>query len=275
MKLAIAMVLLSCSAPVWAASDAAMNSASGQWKITGDVRGRPVDMMCQLTQTAQKLGGTCSSATDGFVAHKVDGSVKGQKFQLHFQSALGSSSIMLIVNGKVNEDASRVAGDLDVEPMGVSGKFEGERTSDASVLSAQAAPSGAGQPTPTQSAPLPASSATDPSGTWRLDGDFGGMVVHLNCVVAQKEKALSGTCKGEEGPPMPIKGQTTDQGVTFSYDSQYDGQPIHVTITAKLSADGANMSGKMSVEPFGVDADLSGTKQPASAAPSAGTPPAP
>ena len=115
----------------------------------------------------------------------------------------------------------------------------------------------------------------DPSGAWKLDGDFGGAVAHLNCILAQKDKVLSGSCIGDDGKPLTIKGEVTDQSVMWSYDSQYNGQPIHVTITAKLSADGANMSGKMAVEPFGVDATLSGMRLPASAAPNAGTPPAP
>ena len=79
--------------------------------------GTPVRMMCALTETDHKLSGTCSGAEDGFAAHKVAGSVKAQKVEYYFQTAIGGNPITLIVSGTLNEDRSQMEGDLDVEPM--------------------------------------------------------------------------------------------------------------------------------------------------------------
>src|ERR1039458_5453993 len=83
-------------------------SISGLWKVDGQVMGTPVRMMCALTETDHKLSGTCSGAEDGFAAHKVAGSVKAQKVEYYFQTAIGGNPITLIVSGTLNEDRSQM-----------------------------------------------------------------------------------------------------------------------------------------------------------------------
>ena len=84
----IAMLLMSPGA-LFAAPSADAPSASGMWRIDGDVMGTPVKMTCTLAETDHKLTGVCSGAADGFTPHKIDGSVKTQKLQFHFQSDFG------------------------------------------------------------------------------------------------------------------------------------------------------------------------------------------
>ena len=84
----IATLLMSPLA-LFAAPSTDAPSASGLWRIDGDVMGAPVKMTCTLADTDHKLTGVCSGAADGFTPHKIDGSVKTQKLQFHFQSDFG------------------------------------------------------------------------------------------------------------------------------------------------------------------------------------------
>jgi hypothetical protein len=271
MKFAFAVLLLVSAASALAAPPDRI-SATGLWKIAGDVYGRPVDLMCQLTQTAQKLSGTCSTATDGFVAHKVDGSVKGEKFQLHFQSAFGSNSIMMIVSGKVNEDGSHVSGDLDVEPIGVGGKFEGERATEA-----DAAVNTPPLASPADAAVSPLTSApSDVTGFWNIEARFGRIPIHLACQLSQKQHAVAGTCTGEDAVPRTVTGEVTAQRLTWRFQAEYQGQPIDVSMTASVTGeDTAGMRGSMAVAPLNLVAVFNGTRQSGPQPSTAGTPPAP
>jgi hypothetical protein len=272
-------MLLAGPAVLWAAPAADVNSTTGLWKIDGDVHGRPVNMMCQLTQTEQKLTGTCAGATDGFVAHKVDGTVKGDKLQLHFQTAFGGNSIMLIVSGKLNADRSHASGDLDVEPLGVGGKFEGERTTDVDgSLSTQDASGGQASLPAAQSTQSAAAGAStlvaDASGTWKIEGDVQGTPVLLQCVFTQKQQALSGTCTSEGGRANVVTGEVTEQRLKWRFDGDYQGQPIRVSMTATLATDSGTMHGDMVVAPFNAEGSFTGSRQPASSPePTVGTPP--
>lgn len=272
MKYVFAALLLASAGSLSAAQPEAI-SATGLWKIAGDVYGHPVDMMCQLTQTTQKLSGTCSTATDGFVAHKIDGSVKGQKFQMHFQSAFAGNSIMLIVDGKVDDDGSHVSGHLDVEPIGVGGKFEGERASDTNAASGP-------RPAPSESSnsldALSAPASQDISGPWNIDANFGRTPIHFVCELSQKQQAIGGTCTGDDAVPRPVAGEVMVQGLRWRFQSQYQGQPIDVSMSANVTGqDAAGMRGSVSVAPLNVIGEFTATRQPGTQPSTAGTLPVP
>jgi hypothetical protein len=276
-KHVLVAILLSGPALLWAAPAAGVNSTTGVWKIDGDVQGRPINMTCQLTEAERRLTGTCAGAIDGFVAHRVDGTVKDEKLQLHVQTAFGGNSIMLIVSGKLNADRSRLSGDLDVEPLGVGGKFEGERTTDLDAgLTTQDASGAQASPAAAQSTQLPAArpstSVADASGTWKIEGDVQGTPVLLQCVLVQKQQALSGTCTSEGGKANVVTGEVTEQRLKWGFDADYQGQPLRVSMAATLASDSATMQGDMAVAPYNAEGGFKGTRQPA-AAPTEGTPP--
>ena len=100
--------------------------------------GQPVRMMCALTETKHNLSGVCSGAQDGYAAHKVAGSVKAQKMQFYFQTAIGGNPLTLIVSGTLNQDSTKMDGDLDVEPMAVGGLFSAIKELEHDTASAQA-----------------------------------------------------------------------------------------------------------------------------------------
>lgn len=287
MKYALAVILLASPVLLWAGPpDVA--SVSGVWKITGDVHGRPVEMTCQLKENDRKLSGACTRSADDAAPHPIDGTVKGDKLQFQLQTAVGSRPITLIVSGKLNQDGSQIAGDLDVEPLGVAGKFEGEREANTASIaqSSTPAPSSTDTHPPTPASPPPSPSAQSATGTWKVDADFQGTAAQLICTLKQVDKTLSGTCTGEDGKANPVTGEVNEHAFTWRFDAQYEGEPITVTMTATLMPDGT-MQGEASVTPLNADGTFTAKRQPAQPAPvpaaqapspapepTAGTPPA-
>jgi hypothetical protein len=237
-------------------------SISGLWKVDGQVMGTPVRMMCALTETDHKLSGTCSGAEDGFAAHKVAGSVKAQKVEYYFQTAIGGNPITLIVSGTLNEDRSQMEGDLDVEPMAVGGPFAAVRepSSDAAATIETATPAASAASEATPPSPTFQPLAT---GTWKIDGDVQGTPVQLLCVLTEAEHRLTGTCTGadENKTPRALAGTATEKGLGWRFDAEYQGQPITVSISATLAADGARMNGTIAVAPMGAEGTFAAIKQ--------------
>jgi hypothetical protein len=270
MKHLLAATLLAAPTLLWAAPASEAGPTSGLWKIDGDVHGRPVHIMCQLTQTEQKLSGSCSNPAQGASPHTIDGTVKGQKVQFHLQTSIGGNSLTLVVSGRLTPDSSRIAGDLEVEPTGVGGKFEGERTADLSAEAAAQPPTPA---TPSTQSPT-STTGQDATGTWNIDADFQGTAAELTCVLKQNQATLTGTCTGgDDNKANAITGEVNDRGLKWHFESEYQGQPITVTITAKLSTDGATMQGEATVAPLNAEGTLTAKRQPATSPAPASTPP--
>jgi len=109
-------------------------SITGLWKTDGNIAGQQVRMMCALTENKHNLSGVCSGAQDGYAAHKIAGSVKGQKIQFYFQAVFGGNSLTLIVNGTLSEDRTQIDGDMEVAPMG--GGMDAQQMNLSGVLKA-------------------------------------------------------------------------------------------------------------------------------------------
>jgi len=262
-------VLLLSPAAMLAAPAADAPSMTGLWKVTGDVMGTPVRMMCNLTETNRTLSGVCSGEQDGYAAHKVAGTVKAPKAEFHFQTAFGGNPLTLIVSGTMNEDMSQMDGGLDVEPMAVGGSFTAVRELEdqaAGDAAADAAPATAGQPSAAATDPVatgPPSPRLQPvvTGTWKIDGEVQGAPVKMTCVLSQAEHRLTGTCTAEgDDTPRTLAGMTTERGLGWRFDADYQGQPITVTMQATLTADG-KMSGTMTVAPMNAEGTFAGVKQ--------------
>ena len=112
------VLLLSPGLIAAAAAQTGPAPITGLWKVECNMMGQPVGMMCALTETNHRLSGTCTGAQDGYVAHKIAGTVKAQKVEFYFQAAWGGSSLTTIVSGTLNEDRTKLDGDMDVKPMG-------------------------------------------------------------------------------------------------------------------------------------------------------------
>ena len=291
MKRFACMVLLSLSPGLLPAAPAAdAPSTTGLWKIDGSMMGQPVRMMCALTETKHNLSGVCSGAEDGYAAHKVAGSVKAQKMQFYFQTAIGGNPLTLIVSGTLNEDFTKMDGDLDVEPMAVGGLFSAIKELEHDTASAQAnaaaaqtdaaaaqawaaevqahlatgnEAAGAGAAVAGATESNPSSAQPIATGTWKIDGNVMGNPVTMTCVLTEAEHKLAGTCTGagEDRTPRTLTGTATPKGVNWRFDDQFQGQPISFSINATMSADGAKMNGTLSIAPMNVGGDFVATKQ--------------
>lgn len=292
MKRFACMVLLLLSPGLLPAAPAAdAPSTTGLWKIEGSMMGQPVRMMCALTETKHNLSGVCSGAEDGYAAHKVAGSVKAQKMQFYFQTAIGGNPLTLIVSGTLNEDFTKMDGDLDVEPMAVGGLFSAIKELEHDTASAQAnaaaaqtdaaaaqawaaevqahlatgneAATGAGAAVAGATESNPSSAQPIATGTWKIDGNVMGNPVTMTCVLTEAEHKLAGTCTGagEDRTPRTLTGTATPKGVNWRFDDQFQGQPISFSINATMSADGAKMNGTLSIAPMNVGGDFVATKQ--------------
>lgn len=287
----LAILLLSPVLLSTAAAQANAPSITGLWKIEGNMMGQPVRMMCALTETKHNLSGVCSGAQDGYAAHKVAGSVKAQKMQFYFQTAIGGNPLTLIVSGTLNEDSTKMDGDLDVEPMAVGGLFSAVKELEHDSASAQAdaaaaqtdaaaaqawaaeaqadlatgneAASGAGAAVAGATESNPSSAQPVATGTWKIDGNVMGNPVTMTCMLIEADHKLAGSCSGagEGSTPRALTGTTTPKGVNWRFDSQVQGQPISFSMIATLAADGTKMNGTLSIAPMGVGGTFTAVKQ--------------
>jgi hypothetical protein len=278
-RIAWVAVLLLSPGLLAAAQTTESLSTTGLWKVDGDVMGTAVRMMCALTESNRRLSGTCSGAQDGYVAHRIDGSVKAQKMQFYFQTSVRGNPITMSLSGVLNEDRTKLDGDMDVEPMAVGGAFTAVRevegatqavTGDATPgrveLSAPAGGSGAettGAPASTGGPSNESGIYVSPAGTWKIDGSVQGNPVTMSCAIAEAERKLSGTCSGagEARGPQALTGEVTEKGVTWRFDSAYSGNPITFSMSGTIAADGAKMSGSMTVAPWNASGTFVAVKQ--------------
>jgi len=254
MNRAVYIAILLLATPVaFAAPAADAPSTSGLWKIEGEVMGTPVQMMCTLTETSHKLSGVCSGAADGFAPHKVAGSVKAQKVEMYFQAAIGGNALTLIVSGTLNEDRTRMDGGLDVEPMAVSGTFSAMREPDSAGPPASDVPA---------AAPTFSSAQTSATGTWKIDANVQASEVLLTCILTETDHKLTGNCAAaEDTTPHALAGTSTEKGLDWHFDADYQGQPIHVSMSATLDAGGSTMSGTVAVTPLDATGNFTGIRQ--------------
>jgi hypothetical protein len=97
------------------------------------------------------------------------------------------------------------------------------------------------------------------SGKWKIHSSIAGNENDLNCTFTQQENNFTGDCTGEQGT-VKAAGKIDGSKVTWSYDSEYNGTALTVKYSGTLDAAGAKVSGTVSVDPFGVDGDFTGTQ---------------
>ena len=84
-------------------------------------------------------------------------------------------------------------------------------------------------------------------------------VVNQNALY--KGKANGGTGAGDGTAARKLTGEVTEKGLTWKFDSEYQGTPITISMTGAKSEDGTKMTGTMAVDPMGVDGTFSAVKQ--------------
>ena len=104
-------------------------------------------------------------------------------------------------------------------------------------------------------------SATDFSGTWKLDNTFNGKVAVIHCSLVQSGDVLSGSCKPDINGMAPSKLDGTVKGsaAKWGYALEFNGKAARVDYEVTLGADGS-LSGN--VLRNGSPSPIAGVRQP-------------
>jgi len=96
---------------------------TGDWKITGDVMGTPIDDTCKLVHTDAKLTGTCMM---GGKQYDTTGGIEGKKVTFKHGGEYNGEALTLTYSGALADDGS-ITGSIAVDPMGVDGIFSAKK----------------------------------------------------------------------------------------------------------------------------------------------------
>lgn len=99
------------------------------------------------------------------------------------------------------------------------------------------------------------------SGSWQVHITIGNYDNVIVCNFTQKADALSGTCGTPDNGTAPITGTVTDNKVTWSYKTQYEGNPITPSYqgTIDSSSSPTKMAGTVDVPELGANGDFTAT----------------
>lgn len=99
-------------------------SVSGTWAVSLNIAGNQSEQTCSLTQKDAELTGTCKGERDTVsITGKVDGKTVGWQFNTEYEG----QKLTVVHNGTL-ESADKIAGSVEVQPMGVGGEFTATRT---------------------------------------------------------------------------------------------------------------------------------------------------
>ena len=82
-------------------------------------------------------------------------------------------------------------------------------------------------------------SAADLSGAWKIDGAFDAMGIKysITCQLKDDGGKLSGPCKSDQGD-VQATGTEGDGKAVISYDTTYNGGPVHLDYKGDVQSDG-------------------------------------
>ncbi len=99
--------------------------------------------------------------------------------------------------------------------------------------------------------------AADISGAWKVEGAIADVHVNRVCTMKQVGNKLTGACKNPTNE-LPMTGEVNGDKVTWTYDSDYQGQKTTLVYKGTLGPDGA-MKGTIATE--GVEGSFTAKKQ--------------
>ena len=106
-------------APAPAPAPAPAAVVSGTWAVAQNIGGTAVEMKCTITQKDADLSGTCAS-DQGTLA--ITGKVDGKNVTWQFGTDYNGQALTIVLAGTL-DTPEKIAGTVDVRPMGVSGDF--------------------------------------------------------------------------------------------------------------------------------------------------------
>lgn len=234
-KMATLALLVSAFTVAWAQDSA---SITGTWKLHQSIAGNESDSVCTLTQSGSDLAGTCDA---GMGSVKVTGKVDGKKVTWSYSAEMNGTSLTAKYEGTVAP--GKIAGNVSVDPYGVSGDFTATQSTEAA----------------TAAAPVPTRDGNSPlNGKWKLHQSIAGNDSNSECAFTQNGGDLTGTCGGGLGG-IKVSGKVDGKKVTWSYNTQYNGNQLTMKYEGTLDAD--KVSGSVTVDPMGVSGDFTATAE--------------
>ncbi|HTW81210.1 MAG TPA: hypothetical protein VME23_16800 [Terracidiphilus sp.] len=254
-KIAIPIVLALAFA--FAHAQGTTPSINGTWKIHSSIAGNDSDATCTLTQTGSDLSGTCPGAQG---AVKLTGKVDGKKLAWSFQTEYNGSPLTMKYEGTL--DMGKITGTVTVDPFGVSGDMTAVLSTDTPSNAAPGTGGPATAPAATTSAALAATTSAGDSaslsGKWNIHNSIAGNENDATCTFVQTNSDLSGTCPGPDGD-VKFTGKIDGKKASWSYETQYNGSQL--TMKYEGTLDSGKLTGSVTVDPYGVSGDFTGTPQ--------------
>jgi hypothetical protein len=85
-----------------------------------------------------------------------------------------------------------------------------------------------------------AASAAGLGGVWTINGEFNGVVKYtVVCTLAETGDKLAGPCKDNFDQTFNATGSASGAEVLISYDTLYNGAPVHLDYKGDVQTDGS------------------------------------
>lgn len=114
----LTLLLAALAAPALPAADTQL---AGKWTIHYFIGGQEGDFACTFTQKEKDITGSCAG-TQGQATFEITGKLDGAALTLQHKVEYNGDQLTLTYTGKA-ESPEKIAGTVNVAPMGVDGDF--------------------------------------------------------------------------------------------------------------------------------------------------------
>jgi hypothetical protein len=219
-RAALAAVLtLACAAAVMAQA----GDITGKWSMVFNTPdgARPATMTAKAD--GGKLTGTIANE-EGEI--EIAGSVKAGAVEISFTYPTQNGPLPIVMNGKVSGDTFTGSFTAGGDPIG---DFSGTR---AASKESKEEPKESKEPAKeSKEAAKP-----DVTGTWQFNVQTSAQSGTPTIVLKQNGEALTGEYQGQYGS-SPLKGTIKGSDLTFTFDIDIQGTPLHVVYTGTAEQD--------------------------------------
>jgi hypothetical protein len=99
------------------------------------------------------------------------------------------------------------------------------------------------------------------TGVWKLDSETVGNTSSILMPFKQDGAKLTATMKSPDGKEMTVNGKVEGKKVTWTFISEWEGNPLTVTYVGTLDDAGTSMKGTSDVQPMGIEGTFVAAKQ--------------
>ncbi len=185
---------------------AAAADLTGGWVVHAEWTPKfKYDLLCGLTQQEQTLAGPCMAL--GAPPEKAGGTLDKNKLELEYLTVFEGSDVGVHMHGNLDANGA-VKG--QVESGASQGEFSGVPLGSAGLLN-----------------------------DWKLHVRIAQFDLQMLCVLKLNGRSVRGPCAVGDGVVLRTAGTADDKSVTFAYDTNLAGTPLHVTYTGALQPDGS------------------------------------